>query len=114
MNDDKGSAGDMHRVAFKMKLNKGQEGEYKKRHDELWPELKLLLNETGIHDYSIFLDEDTGGLFGVLKAIDKEALQKLPANPVMQKWWAHMKDIMESNEDNSPVSIPLQEVFYLP
>ena len=104
----------LHRVAFKMKLHKGQEAEYKKRHEELWPELQQLLKDTGISDYSIFLDESTGSLFGVLKAANIQALDYLPDNPVMQKWWAYMKDIMESNDDNSPLSIPLHEVFYLP
>ena len=104
----------MQRVAFKMKLFKGYEEEYKKRHDKLWPELEKLLRETGIRDYSIFLDSETNILFGILKADDPSALDDLPSKPVMQKWWAYMKDIMESNPDNSPVSIPLKEVFYLP
>lgn len=104
----------MHRVAFKMRVYKGFEAEYKKRHDELWPELQQLLKEAGISEYSIFLDETTNSLFGVLKAADPAALDHLPAQPVMQKWWAYMKDIMESHPDNSPVSIPLKEVFYLP
>jgi L-rhamnose mutarotase len=104
----------LHRVAFKMKLFEGQEAEYKKRHDELWPDLQQLLEASGISDYSIFLDESTNSLFGVLKARSLQALDNLPQSPVMQKWWQYMGDIMESNPDNSPVSIPLQEVFYLP
>jgi L-rhamnose mutarotase len=104
----------MPRVAFKMHLHKGFEAEYKKRHDALWPELEQLLKTTGISEYSIFLDETTNNLFGFLKVTDPAALDNLPAQPVMQKWWAYMKDIMESNPDNSPVSIPLKEVFYLP
>ena len=97
-----------------MQLNKGAEVEYKKRHDELWPELKELLKSTGICEYSIFLDETTNSLFGVLKIDGTILLDNLPQHPVMQKWWLYMKDIMESNPDNSPVSIPLKEVFYLP
>jgi L-rhamnose mutarotase len=96
-----------------MQLFKGYEAEYKKRHDALWPELEQLLKATGISDYSIFLDETTNSLFGVLTIDEPTALDTLPAHPVMQKWWAYMKDIMESNADNSPVSIPLKEVFYL-
>jgi L-rhamnose mutarotase len=92
----------------------GCEAEYKKRHDEIWPELSSLLKQTRISDYSIFLDEETNILFGVLKAEDEQLLDGLPANEIMRKWWACMSDIMESNEDNSPVSIPLKEVFYLP
>ncbi len=104
----------MKRVAFKMQLHKGFEAEYQKRHDALWPELQELLKTTGVQDYSIFLDATTNSLFGVLSIDDATALDSLPAQPVMQKWWAYMKDIMESNADNSPVSIPLKEVFYLP
>ena len=104
----------MKRVAFKMKLFPGQVAEYKKRHDELWPELQQLLRLTGIRDYSIFLDEETLILFGILKVEDPQALDSLPQQPIMKKWWYHMKDIMETNEDESPVSIPLKEVFYLP
>jgi L-rhamnose mutarotase len=111
MNEEKTTA---HRVAFKMKLHKGQEAEYKKRHDELWPDLEQLLKQAGISDYSIFLDESSNSLFGVLKVRNRQELDNLPDHPIMQKWWAHMKDIMESNDDNSPVSIPLHEVFYLP
>ncbi|MDB5232438.1 MAG: rhaM [Chitinophagaceae bacterium] len=103
----------MERVAFKMQLKKGFEAEYKKRHDEIWPELEELLKETGISEYSIFLDEATGALFGVLIAQDAAGLDHLPAQAVMQRWWKYMDDIMETNPDNSPVSIPLKEVFYL-
>ena len=103
----------MKRVGSKMFLKKGYEQEYKKRHDELWPDLQLLLKQTGVSDYSIFLDESNGDLLGVLKVQDPILMNELPLHPVMQKWWAFMKDIMESNSDNSPVSIPLKEVFHL-
>lgn len=104
----------MKRVAFKMKLHAGQEEEYQKRHDGLWPELKELLKDTGISEYSIFLDRETNALFGVLKIADDQLLDQLPHHPVMQRWWTYMKDMMESNPDHSPVSTSLQEVFYLP
>lgn len=101
------------RVAFKMQLHKGKEAEYKKRHDEIWPELSRLLKSTGISEYSIFLDEKTNALFGILNIDNPLSLDDLPKHPVMQKWWKHMADIMETNADSSPVSIPLKEVFYL-
>jgi len=104
----------MHRIAFKMQLFEGFKEEYKKRHDEIWPELKSLLKDSGMSEYSIFLDETTNSLFGVLKAKDPEDLKNLPAQPVMQRWWKYMGDIMASNPDNSPVQTPLEEVFYLP
>ncbi len=104
----------MTRVAFKMKLFRGYEAEYAKRHNAIWPELQQLLKNTGVRAYSIFLDEETNILFGVLTIDDPLKLDALPHHPVMQKWWDHMKDIMESNPDHSPVSFPLKEVFYLP
>lgn len=97
-----------------MQLHRGLEEEYKRRHDELWPELKALLKESGVTEYSIFLDEDTNILFGYMKVEDPAGLDRLPEHPVMKKWWAYMRDIMDTNPDNSPVSIPLKEVFYLP
>ena len=103
----------MYRLAFRMKLHPGMEKEYKRRHDEIWPELVQLLRQTGISDYSIFLDSETLHLFGVLRIQKPLALDELPTHPVMKKWWAYMKDIMDTNTDNSPVSIPLKEVFYL-
>jgi L-rhamnose mutarotase len=103
----------MQRVAFKMKLFKGKEDEYKKRHDEIWSELKDLLKQAGIKDYSIFLDEETNFLFGYLTIDDAKKLDELPNEPIMRKWWTYMNDIMETNEDSSPINIPLKEVFYL-
>ena len=102
------------RIAFKMQLNHGQKAEYKKRHDEIWPELKELLKRSGIKEYSIFLDEDTDSLFGVLQVENEKVLDDLPKDPVMQKWWTYMKDIMATNPDHSPISFRLKEVFYLP
>lgn len=104
----------MHRLAFKLKLHKGFEAEYQKRHTAIWPELQTLLKESGIAEYSIFLEEATGSLFGYLRITDTAAMQALPQQPVMQRWWHYMKDIMEVNDDESPVSIPLKEVFYMP
>ena len=103
----------MQRVAFKMKLFKGKEEEYKKRHDEIWSELKDLLKQAGVKDYSIFLDGETNSLFGYLIIDGVNKLDELANKPVMQKWWAYMKDIMETNNDDSPVVVPLKEVFCL-
>jgi L-rhamnose mutarotase len=103
----------MARIAFKMQLHPGQAEEYRRRHDTLWPELGTLLTETGISDYSIFLDKQSSALFGVLSIADPARLSDLPSHPVMQRWWAYMADIMETNPDRSPLSTPLTEVFYL-
>jgi L-rhamnose mutarotase len=103
----------MQRLAFKMHLKEGQKAAYKKRHDEIWPELKQLLKEAGISEYSIFLDDETNTLFAFQKVSSKGGSQDLGKTEVVQKWWDYMSDIMETNPDKSPVSIPLEEVFYL-
>jgi L-rhamnose mutarotase len=103
----------MQRHAFKMFLNPSMKAEYKKRHDEIWPELVKLLTETGISNYSIHLDEATNILFGYLERADDHRMADLPQHPVMKKWWAHMKDIMAYNPDGTPVAIELEEVFYM-
>lgn len=103
----------MQKYAFKMKLNPGQKAEYKKRHDEIWPELVDLLRQAGVRDYSIFLDEDSHTLFGVLWRTDDHRMDDLPNHAVMKKWWAYMADLMPTNPDNSPVAEPLEQVFHL-
>ncbi|MFK7979013.1 MAG: L-rhamnose mutarotase [Saprospiraceae bacterium] len=103
----------MQRLAFKMKLKPGHKEVYIKRHNELWPELKALLEASGIREYSIFLDEETSTLFAFQKVKGQSGSQDLADNPIVQKWWDFMADIMDVNPDNSPISIPLEEVFYL-
>ncbi len=103
----------MHRIAIKMKIYPGQSEEYKRRHDELWPEVAELLKNSTVSDYSIFLDEETNFLFASLKVEDMAAFNLIPQHPVIKRWWEYMADIMETNPDNSPVSIDLKEVFYL-
>jgi L-rhamnose mutarotase len=101
------------RVAFKMKLKPGYAEEYKRRHDQIWPELKKLLKDEGIYDYSIFLDEETNILFAVQKTNESGSSQSLANHQVVQEWWKHMADLMDTNSDYSPVSVPLKEVFRL-
>lgn len=103
----------MERVAFKMKLKPGYEAEYKRRHDEIWPELEDVLAEAGISDYSIFLDRDTLTLFAVQKRTDDYQEEDITSNPVVRKWWDYMADIMETHPDHAPVTVPLEEVFHL-
>jgi L-rhamnose mutarotase len=103
----------MHRKAFKMKLKPGFREEYKRRHSQVWPELQTLLHQAGIRDYTIFLDPETDTLFAFQKTISHITSQNLGLHEVVKRWWAYMADIMETNADNSPVSVPLQEVFHL-
>ena len=104
----------MEKYAFKMHLNPGMEVEYKKRHDEIWPELVTLLTDAGVSDYSIHLDRETSTLFGVLWRKSDHGMANLPDHPVMKRWWAHMADIMAVKPDNEPIATPLETVFHMP
>lgn len=101
------------KIAFKMKLKPGCKAEYKKRHELLWPEVKDLLKESGISDYSIFLDEETHILFAVQQQ-EVSSSQDLGTHEVIQCWWSYMADLMETNADDSPKSTPLEMMFHLP
>lgn len=103
----------MQRLAFKMKLNEGQKEAYTKRHNELWPELRQLLKDNGVSEYSIFLDEETNTLFAFQKVSGEGGSQDLANNEIVKKWWKFMADIMETNPDNSPISTSLEELFFM-
>ena len=103
----------MRRFAFKMKLKPRVVEEYKRRHDQVWPELAALLKKNGIEDYSIFFDEETNALFAVQKQAGASSSQDLGTNAIVRRWWDYMADLMETNPDHSPVSIPLREVYHL-
>ena len=98
--------------AFRMQLKPGVVDEYRKRHDEIWPELSALLTESGINDYSIFLDEATLALFAVLKLAEPNTRDALPDHPVMKRWWDHMAPLMEVEDNNRPKEWSLPLIFH--
>jgi L-rhamnose mutarotase len=100
--------------AFRMQLKPGMAEEYRRRHDQIWPELAALLRDAGISDYSIFLDPETNALFATLKLRPDGKRDALPSHPVMRRWWDHMADIMDVDPDNKPREWPLIPMFYLP
>ncbi len=103
----------MIRKAFIMRLKPNQQTEYERRHNPIWPELQATLQQHGVHHYSIFLDRETDKLFAYAEIESEECWAAVANTEVCQRWWASMKDLMATNEDNSPVAIPLEEVFYL-
>jgi len=103
----------MRRNAWIMRLKPGCETEYKKRHDEIWQELKDELRKAGVSDYTIYLDRKTNTLFAYQYLADDAANDDLPQKEIVKKWWHMMKDLMETNPDESPVSGELTEVFHM-
>lgn len=104
----------MQKYAFRMRLNPGCEDAYRKRHDAIWPELVAALKSAGVQDYSIHLDPETRLLFGVLWRRDDHGMDALPGLEIMQRWWAHMADIMETRPDNAPEVVELVPMFHMP
>ena len=102
----------MEEIAFTMQLKPGNEAEYQRRHDEIWPELSRALTDAGISDYSIYLDRRTGVLFAVQRRTNNHTADALPDLPIVQRWWAYMADLMDTNPDNSPVVTTLERVFH--
>jgi len=100
-------------IAFRMFLNPGQQAEYQRRHDAIWPELCTLLKDAGISDYRIYLDPEHSVLFATLRRSPNHGMDGLPQHPVMHKWWAYMGDIMRCNADGSPAVEPLPCLFQL-
>jgi len=103
----------MEKYAFTMQLRPGHEAEYKKRHDNIWPELLTSFKQAGISDYSIHLDRQTGKLFALLTRDASHRMDELPLDPLVQRWWSYLADIIETEDDNAPVIMELEQMFYM-
>ena len=103
----------MIRKAFVMRVNPDKHEEYETRHNPIWPELESTIKSHGVHSYSIFLDPETSQLFAYAEIEDEAQWNAIAQTDACQRWWAYMRDIMPSNPDNSPISVPLREVFHL-
>jgi L-rhamnose mutarotase len=103
----------MIRKAFVMTLRSGQQEEYERRHNPIWPELQATLKQHRVQQYSIFLHRQTDQLFAYLECESEALWQQIANTEVCRRWWSYMKELMETNADNSPVAIHLEEVFYM-
>jgi L-rhamnose mutarotase len=103
----------MIRKAFLMTLKPGNQEEYEKRHNPIWPELQQVLREHRVQNYSIFLDRESDRLFAYADIESEELWSRIAETEVCRRWWAHMRDLMLTNEDDSPQAVDLEEVFHL-
>jgi L-rhamnose mutarotase len=103
----------LQQIAFTMQLKPGCAEQYQRRHDALWPQLATLLHQAGVRDYSIFLEPASGKLFAVLRRTEQHQMATLAAQPLMQQWWAHMADLMETAPDQQPLCQDLLPMFHL-
>ncbi|MBW3628383.1 MAG: L-rhamnose mutarotase [Gemmatimonadetes bacterium] len=103
----------MIRKAFRMAVHPGQEAEYERRHNPIWEELATVLRERGVASYSIYLDPADGSLFAYVEVKDEALWESVADTDVCRRWWRHMREVMPANDDDSPRSSPLREVFHL-
>ena len=103
----------MIRKTFLMSVNPDAHAEYEKRHRPIWEDLTAILKRHGVANYSIFLDEETSQLFGYAEIDSEELWNDIAEADECGRWWTYMRDIMPTNDDNSPVSRELKEVFHL-
>lgn len=96
-----------------MNVNADSHDEYERRHRPIWRELEDVLREHGVSNYSIFLDAKTNQLFGYAEIESDERWAAIADTEVCRRWWKYMRDLMPSNDDDSPVSRELREVFHL-
>lgn len=101
------------RKTFVMQLKPDCEAEYTKRHNDLWPDLEQTLKSHGVHNYSISLHPETNQLFAYVEIECETRWQAISETEICRKWWSYMGEIMETNEDSSPKSIELNELFHL-
>jgi L-rhamnose mutarotase len=84
----------MERIAFTMRVKSGQEEEYRRRHEAVWPAMLQALQSAGCRNYSIYMKGQD--LFAYMEVEDFEAfLKHMAANPESDRWEAHMAGIME-------------------
>ena len=103
----------MIRKAFVMSVNPDSHEEYECRHKPIWHELRDVLKKHGVSNYSIFLEPKTNQLFGYVEIESEEKWRAIADTDECKRWWAFMKDVMPTNDDNSPVSVEIKEVFHL-
>ncbi|KAA8922184.1 MAG: L-rhamnose mutarotase [Thermoplasma sp.] len=100
------------RYAFHLKIKKGTEDEYIKRHRNVWPEMLDLLKKAGVRNYSIFI-EDTD-VFGYWECDDlSTTLDAINRSEINSKWQSFMSDIITTPAQERTGS-GMKEVFHLP
>lgn len=105
----------MARAAFVFKIKPEMKDEYKKAHDEIWPEFAKVIKDSGISNYSIYFQKD-GTLFAYLETDDFNAsMEKIGSTELNTLWQKHMEKYFVKEDENTlgPDIEMLEEVFHL-
>jgi L-rhamnose mutarotase len=105
----------MKRIGFLLKVRPEMIEEYRRRHEQVWPEMREALSRTGWHNYSLFLRSD-GTLFGYFETPDSfaAALEAMSREEVNARWQAEMAPFFEGTGDAADTMMEeLVEVFHL-
>lgn len=105
--------GEMQRRAFSLKIKTGVKEEYKRRHDEIWPEMRQMLADAGLRNYSIWMMGDDM-LFGYYETDDDDYAVRFQAeSKIGQKWEAYMADMLETRTMPDGTVQPCKEALDL-
>ena len=104
----------MIRKSFRMTLKEGKLDEYKKKHDNVWPEITEVLTNAGVTNYSIYYHEKDNTLIEYMELKENNTFDKLEDLDILKKWNVYMKDLLVtiSEDDATPGVNELAEVFH--
>jgi L-rhamnose mutarotase len=104
----------MQRICFVMRVRQDRLEEYKRRHAEVWPQMREALSRTGWNNYSLFSTDD-GLIIGYLETEDFEAAREAMARTeVNARWQAEMAPFFEDLPGRPDEGmVPLTEIFHV-
>lgn len=103
----------MERFCFTFEIRPGTEAEYKKRHDEIWPELVEVIRSAGVRNYSLFRRGTQVIAYCEAHPDVATAFAKIGATDVNARWAKWFEDVIVSLVDESGNLYSAEEVWHL-
>lgn len=103
----------MERICFTFELHPGMEAEYKRRHDEIWPELVEAIQEAGIRNYTLFRRDTSVIAYAECHPDAATAFGKVGATDVNARWAAWFEDVILRLTDDAGELMRADEVWHL-
>ena len=99
--------------AFRMQLKPGMAEEYRRRHDEIWPELVEAIKDAGISNYTLFRRGLQVIAYAECEPDVAAAFGKVGATEVNARWAAWFEDVIVALTDESGNLFRAEEVWHL-